>query len=75
MDVDAQPVGVQPARVADVGQPVDRVERRLRVQHHPPGRIDRLAPGGEQLVDILLLDPVAAQLDLDRGDVAHQPAG
>ena len=34
-----------------------------------------LAPGVEQLVDVRLLDLVAAKLDLDIGDIADQAAG
>ncbi len=74
VDVDAQPVGVQPDRILDAGQPVERVERRLRVQDHPPFGIDPRAPGGEQIVDIFLFDAVTAQFALDRGDVAQEAA-
>ena len=69
MDVDAQLVGMEAERLLDAAHVVERVERRLRVQHHPPLGIDRVAPGVEQVVDVALLDAVTAQLDLDRGDV------
>ena len=72
VDMHAQPVGMQPQRLLHPGLAVERVERRLRVQHHPPARIDRLAPGLEQIVDVALFDLVPAQFDLDRDHVADQ---
>ena len=47
----------------------------MRVEDHPPVGVDRIPADAEQLVDILLLDPAAADLDLDAGDGADQPAG
>jgi hypothetical protein len=44
------------------------------VQDHLPLRIDRFPPDREQLVDIMLLDPGAADLDFDARDVAGQAA-
>ena len=75
MDVHAESIRMQPERLLDAGEPVERVERGLGVEHHPPLRIDRVAPGSEQRVDILLFDAMAAQLELDLGDVADQAAG
>ena len=55
--------------------PVDRVERRMGVEHDLAVAVDRASAGAQQLVDVGLLDLVAAKLDLDIGDVADQPAG
>ena len=74
VDVDAEPVGVKADGVLDPGEAVERVERGLRVQDHPSLGIDARASRGEQVVDILLLDAVAAQLALDRRDIAQQAA-
>ena len=75
VDVDPEPVGVEPDRLLDPLDPVDRVERRMGVEHDLAAAVDRRAAAGEQLVDVRLLDLVAAKLDLDIGDVADQPAG
>jgi hypothetical protein len=55
-------------------QAVERVERRLGVEHHPAFGIERPAALLEQVVDILLLDLNPAEIDLDLGDVADEPA-
>ena len=70
----AAPVGVKADRILDPGEAVERVERRLRVQNHPSLGVDAGASCGAQVVDILLLDAVAAQLALDRRDIAQQAA-
>ena len=74
VDVNAEPVGVKPERLLDPGQPVKRIECGLRVEHHAPLRVDRVAPRPEQRVDVRLFDAVAAELELDLRDIADQPA-
>ena len=56
-----EPVGVEPDRLLDALDPVDRVERRMGVEHDLAAAVDRVAAAGEQLVDVGLLDLVAAQ--------------
>ena len=75
VDVDAEAVGVEPDRLLDALRPVDRVERRMGVEHDLAVAVDRALAGAQQLVDVGLLDRMAAKLDLDIGDVADQPAG
>ena len=74
VDVDAQPLGMQPDRLLDPGCAIERVERGLRVQHHASAGLDRLATRSQQMVDIVLVDPPAAQIDLDPRDRAGEPA-
>ncbi len=74
MDIDPQPLGMEPAWVAHTLQSVERVERRLGVQHFTPLGIDRAAPGLEQVVDIALGDALPGEIDLDRGDVRIEAA-
>ena len=52
-----------------------RTPRRMRVKHHLAVGVNCGAPDRHQLVDVGLLDLVAAKLDFDIGDVADQPAG
>jgi hypothetical protein len=75
MDIDPEPVGVESDRLLDPLDPVDRVQRRMGVEHHLTAAVDRAPPCGEQLIDIGLLDLVSAKLDLDIGDIADQAAG
>src|SRR3546814_11141616 len=75
MDSDPQPVGGKADGVLDAVEPIERVERRLGVEDHPPFGVDAGAARGEQVVDILLLDAVAAEFAFDRRDVAEQAAG
>jgi hypothetical protein len=42
------------------------------VKHDLPAAVDGVAAGGQQLVDVGLLDAVAAELDLDVGDIADE---
>ena len=74
VDVHAKAVGVQADRVLHAIDPVDGVERRMRVKHHLPVAIDRSAPTRQEFLDVRLLDLVAAKLDLDIGEVAGEPA-
>jgi hypothetical protein len=75
VDVDGQAIGVETERLLDPVQPIQRVEGRHRVQHHPVARVDRQPAGVEQRLDILLADLAAANLHLDIGDVAGHAAG
>ena len=75
MDIDSQPVGMQPDRVMHSLDPIDRVKRRMGVKHDLAVAVDRILSGDQQLVDIRLLDLVPAKLDFDIGNVADQPAG
>ena len=74
MDVDAEPVGVEPDRLLNALGAIDRVEGWMCVQHDLAVAIDRILAGAEKLVDVGLLDGVAAELDLDIGDVADELA-
>ena len=69
-------VGMEAERLLDALEAVERVERRHARggSCRPSGSIDS-RPAPSSCVDILLLDPAAADLDLDAGDVADQPAG
>ena len=73
MDVDAEPVGMEPQRLLDAVRAVERVERGWAWSTMRPSGSIESRPAIEQVVDIVLLDPVPAELDLDRGDVAGQP--
>ena len=61
-------------RLLDALRAVDRVERRMGVEHDLAVAVDRALAGVEKLVDVGLLDRVAAKLDLDIGEVADEPA-
>ena len=73
MDVDAQRLGVQPLGIGDAVRTVERVMRRLRMQHHPPVGVQMIARGVEEVFDIVLFDPASADGDLDAGNPARQP--
>ena len=75
VDVDPEPVGKKADRVLDALRAVDGVQRRVGVEHDLAVAVDRASAGVEQLVDVGLLDLVAAEFDLDVGDVADQAAG
>ncbi len=75
VNVDPEPVGMQPDRLLDLLRAVDRVKRRVRVEHHLAATVDRLAPRHQELLDIRRVDLVAAEIDLDIGDFAAQPPG
>ena len=45
MDIDAQPVGVQPDRVWHAANPIQRIERRLDMQRHLAASVDIGAAG------------------------------
>jgi len=71
---DSKAVGMQPDRVMDALNAIDRIERRVGMQHHLPIAVDRAPAGGEQFLNVRLLDLVSAKLDLDVGDIADQAA-
>ena len=73
VDIDPEPLGVEALGIGDAFRPVEEIARRLGVEHHPPVGLERVAPGGEQLLDVLLLDPAPADLDLDLADPAGEP--
>ena len=75
VDVDAEALGMEADRLLDALDPVDRVERRMGVEDDPVAAVDRRTAVAQQLVDVRLLDLVAAKLDLDIGDVAGEAAG
>jgi hypothetical protein len=75
VDIDPEAVGVEADRVLDALDPVDRVQCRLGVENDLAAAVERIAAAGQQFVDVGLLDLVAAELNLDVGDVADQPAG
>ncbi len=74
VDVHAEPVGVEADGVFDEGA-VDRVQRRLGVEDGPAAGVDPRAAGGEQRRHVGVGDLVAADVDLDRLDLAAQAAG
>src|SRR3546814_6452054 len=47
MDMHAEAIRVEPERLLDAGEAIERVERRLGVEHHAAAGIDRFAPGME----------------------------
>ena len=53
-------VGVKPDRLLDPLDSVQRVESGMGVKHHLPAAVDRAAADAEQLIDVGLLDLVAA---------------
>src|SRR3546814_6545759 len=63
MDIDPQPVGVKADGVLDAVEPIERVDRRLGVEDHPPFGVDAGAASGEQVVALLLLDAVARSVE------------
>ena len=75
VDVDAETIGVEPNRLPDALRAIDGVQRRMRMEHDLAVAVDGVLADGHQLVDVGLLDRMTAELDLDIGDVADQPAG
>src|SRR3954447_24112979 len=72
VDIDAQPVGVKTDRLLHALRAIDRVKRRMRVKSDLAVAVDGAFAGIQKLVDVSLLDRVAAKLHLDIGDVADQ---
>ena len=56
VDVDAEPIGVEPDRLLNALRAVDRVERRMGVEDDLAVAVDGVLAGVEQLVDVRLLD-------------------
>ena len=73
VDIDAQPLGMQPLGIGNAIGPVERIMRRLGMQHRAPVGLDDIARSIEQLIDIVALDPPPADIDLDLGNLAGQP--
>ena len=74
VDVDAQAIGEQADRLLDALSAVDRVQRRVRVEHDLAIAVDRILARAQQLIDVGLLDRMAAKLDLDIGEIADEAA-
>ena len=72
VDIDAEPLGMEAARIGDPVRAVEEIARRLRVEHHAPVGLDAGLRADQQVLDVLVLDPPAADLDLDRGDLAGE---
>ncbi len=75
MDIDAQPVGMQPDRMVDPLHAIDGVKCRMGMEDDLAVAVDRAPAHGKQLLNVRLFDLVAAQFDLDIGDVADQAPG
>src|SRR6185437_5614995 len=72
VDVDAKTAGMQSDWLLNALGSVDRVERRMRVEDNLAVLVDRILAGLEQLVDVGLLNRMAAEFDLDIGNVADK---
>ena len=73
VDIHPQPLGMEPARIGHAMRAIQRVVRGLGVQHHPALGRDRLARGGEQVGDVVVLDAPPADIDLDLRGLAGEP--
>ena len=73
VDIHAQLIGVQPLGIADALHPVQRVKRGLRMQDQLAFRVDALLAARQQIIDMLLRNAVAGQIDLHGRDAARQP--
>ena len=73
VNINAQPFGMEPARRRNAVRSVERVVRRLRVQHHAPIGLDHAARRNQQLIDVFLLDSPPADIDFYWFDLADQP--
>ena len=60
VDVHAEAFGMEAQRLGHAVGAVQRVVRRLGVQHHAPVRADHVTPGHQQVIDVILFDPPAA---------------
>src|SRR5207248_3447781 len=75
MNVDAEAVGIKADRLLDALRAVDRVECGMGVEHDLAIAVDSALAGAQKLVDVGLLDRMAAELDLDIGEIADETAG
>ena len=73
MDIDPERLGMEALGIGDAMRPVERVMRRLRMQHHASVGVQVVARGIEQVLDVVFLDPAPADGDLDTGNLARQP--
>ena len=73
VDIDPEPLGMKPARIGDAMRPVERVMRRLGMEHGAAVGLDHVLRLDQQRLDILVLDPPSADLDIDRHDIAAEP--
>src|SRR5512133_1495225 len=74
VDVDAKAAGVKSDWLLDAVGAIDRVERRVCVEDDLTIAVDRCLARSHQLVDVGLLNGMAAKFDLDIGDVADEAA-
>ena len=75
VDVDSKAIGKQADRLLHALGAVNGVERGMGVEDDLAVAVDGASSGVQKLVDVRLLDLVAAKLDLDIGDVADNAAG
>ena len=73
MDIDAQPLGMQPTRIGDAMRAIQRVMRGLCVQHHATLGLDHFARSQQQVKDVVILDPAPADFNLNLRYLARQP--
>ena len=66
VDVDPEPLGMEPLGVGDAFRAVEEVAGRLRVEHHAAVGLDAALRRDQQVLDVLVLDTPAAYLDLHR---------
>jgi hypothetical protein len=72
MDIDPQPFSMKPARVGNAVCAIEEITRGLSVQNCSSIRFQTVARADQQVLDILVLDPATADLDLDRRHAAGQ---
>src|SRR3546814_6606481 len=72
MNVHAQPVGMKAKRLPHARQSIQRIKRWLSVQHHAPIGIDAVAARFQQIINVLLLNAMAAQFHFDAGDLRSE---
>ena len=67
MDIDREPLGMEALGIGHAVRAIKRVVRRLGVEHGAAIGLDHLAPGDEQVLDIIALDAAATDFDFDLG--------
>ena len=70
LDVDPQSFRMEALGVGDIVGAVERVMRRLCVEHHAAIGLDVVARRDQQMFDVLFFDPASSDLDFDFGDAA-----
>ena len=73
VNIDPQPLRMEPLGIGHAVGPVERVMCGLGVEHHPPIGLDHLARRNQQMFNIIGLDPPPAYINFDLRDPAGQP--